>query len=60
MTYMYEEDEEILNYSCNQTNMVFQGILKVNDEIIRDFKNNNIDYYTDIVRERFSEYIGRR
>ena len=57
---MYEEDEEILNYSCNQTNMVFQGILAVNDEIIRDFKNNNIDSYTDIVRERFSEYICRR
>lgn len=60
MTYMYEEEEEILDYSCNQTSMIFQGILAVNDEIIDDFKNGNIDSYTDIIKDRFSEFIDRR
>lgn len=57
MTYMYEENEEILDYSCNQASMIFQGILDVNDEIIEDFKNGNIEAYTDIIQDKFSEFL---
>lgn len=58
MTYMYEEDEEILDYSCNQASLIFQGILAVNDEIIADFRSGNVDSYTDIIKERFAEFIN--
>lgn len=56
MTYMYEESEEILDYSCNQANLIFQGILAVNDEIIEDFKAGKTDTYTNIIRNRFKEF----
>ncbi len=58
MTYMYEEEEEILDYSCNQASMVFQGILAVNDEIIEDFRKGNTSSYTNIIKERFKEYCN--
>lgn len=57
MTYMYEEDEHILDYSCNQSSLIFQGILEVNDKIIEDFKEGKIDNYTDYIKERFKEYL---
>ncbi len=58
MTYMYEDDEEILDYSCNQANLIFQGILDVNEEIIADFRNGNIDSYTEIIRESFLDCLN--
>lgn len=57
MTYMYEDDEKILDYSCNQSSLIFKGILAVNDKIIEDFKRGEIEGYTDFIKERFKEYI---
>jgi len=57
MTYMYEDDEEIIDYSCKQANKIFQGILSVNDEIIRDFEAGKIESYSDFIRMRFDGNI---
>ena len=56
MSYMYEDDEDILSYSCNQSNIIFQSILKVNDMIISDFKNGIIDQYSDYIKAKFKMY----
>ena len=56
MTYMYEDEEEILDYSCSQASLIFQGILAVNDEIATDFRNGNIDSYTEIIQKKFADY----
>lgn len=60
MTYMYDEDEEILAYSCNQANLIFQGILTVNDEIIEDFRLGKTDTYTDVIKTQFAEFEIKR
>ena len=56
MSYMYEDDETILDYSCNQASVIFQSILEVNDLIITDFKNGNIDQYSDYIKDQFMIY----
>ncbi|MEE1282958.1 MAG: radical SAM protein [Acutalibacteraceae bacterium] len=57
MTYMYEEDEDILSYSCTQSSLLFQSILSVNDEIIADFKAGRIDDYSDYIKNKFVDYV---
>lgn len=59
MTYMYEDDEQILDYSCHQSSLIFQKILEVNDTIIDDFKKGDFESYTYFIKERFKEYIKR-
>lgn len=56
MSYMYEDDEDILNYSCMQADKVFQGILQVNDEIIQDFKQGDTEKYTDVIKTKFKDF----
>lgn len=58
MTYMYENDESILDYSCCQANKIFQAILDVNDEIIDDFRRGNYAKYSDFIQHKFDEYKG--
>lgn len=53
MTYMYEDEESILDYSCNQASMIFQSILEVNDQIIEDFKEGNTYKYSDYIKKKF-------
>ena len=59
MSYMYVDSEELLKYSCNQSNKIFCNILKVNDEIIRDFENNNIQEYNEVIKKNFGMYANR-
>lgn len=56
MSYMYEDDEDILSYSCNQANIIFQSILEINDMIISDFKSGIVDQYSDYIKEKFKTY----
>ena len=56
MSYMYEDDERILDYSCNQSNIIFQSILEINDRIISDFINGNIEQYSDYIKEKFMDF----
>ena len=55
MSYMYVQDENLLNYSCNQSNRIFESILNINDEIMRDMETNNYDKYTDTVKSKYLE-----
>ena len=41
IAYLYVDDMRLIDYSCMQSNMLFQRILDVNDEIIQDFKIGN-------------------
>lgn len=53
MSYMYVKEPELLRYSCNQSNKIFNSILDVNDEIMQDIKEGRADKYTSIVRKKF-------
>ncbi len=54
IAYLYVEDLRLIDYSCNQSNMLFQSILKVNDEIIADFQNGNQGKYNKYIQSCFS------
>ena len=60
MSYVYGDDYEMLNYGCELSNKIFCGILDVNDEIIKDFKNGNSDKYNNLVKKKFSDLIEVR
>lgn len=60
MAYMYENDEEILDYGCNQSNLIFQRILAINDGIIEDFKKGYTEAYTDTIKRNFAEFISSK
>jgi len=57
MSYMYEEDEDLLDYSCNQASIIFQSILSVNENIINDFRNGHTEDYNDTIKTKFSEFL---
>lgn len=54
IAYLYVDDLQLIDYSCNQSNMLFQRILNVNDEIIRDFKEGNGDKYNYYIQNIYS------
>ena len=56
IAYLYVDDLELVDYSCHQSNMLFQRILNVNDEIIRNFREGNIAQYNDFIQDSFSDY----
>lgn len=56
MSYMYEDDEKIIDYSCQQASKIFQGILEVNDEIISDFSAGRVEKYTDFIQDKYNAY----
>jgi len=58
IAYLYVDDLSLIDYSCNQSNMLFQRILSVNDEIIQDFKKGNRNLYNDYIQDRFSSFIN--
>lgn len=41
MSYMYVQEKELLEYSCNQSKHIFDAILAINDQIQQDFKIEN-------------------
>lgn len=53
MSYMYVQKEELLKYSCNQSNKIFTSILSVNDEIAEDISIGNEDAYNEYVKKTF-------
>lgn len=57
MSYMYVQEEKLLQYSCNQSNSIFEAILNVNEEIIIDFKNGDTGKYSKIIVDKFGMRI---
>lgn len=57
IAYLYVDDLNLIEYSCKQSNMLFQKILDVNDEIIRDFQLGNIKHYNAYIQSKFSSFI---
>ena len=57
IAYLYVDDLRLIDYSCAQSNMLFQTILNVNDEIITDFNNGNHDKYNHYIQNSFSAFI---
>lgn len=56
-SFMYVDNEDLINYSCRQSNKIFCSILKVNDEIIMDFQKGNINEYSNVIKRKFAEFI---
>lgn len=54
IAYLYVDDLRLIDYSCMQSNMLFQRILSVNDEIIKDFQCGNSEKYNSYIQNRFS------
>lgn len=54
MSYMYVNDEKLLEFSCNQSRKIFESILDVNDEIMLDFENGHTSEYNPYILEQFS------
>lgn len=57
IAYLYVDDLKLIDYSCNQSNMLFQRILDVNDEIIRNIKEGYGRKYNDFIQDVFSSYF---
>lgn len=57
IAYLYVDDISLVEYSCNQCNMLFQRILNVNDEIIQDFQKGNNEMYNQFVNKSFVNYL---
>lgn len=56
IAYLYVDDMNLIDYSCAQSNMLFQRILNVNDEIINDFQNGHGEKYNKYIYKVFSEF----
>ena len=57
IAYLYVDDENLVDYSCAQSDALFQRILEINDNIIMDFQHRNIDDYNEYVKNAFAEFI---
>lgn len=53
MSYMYVQEKELLEYSCNQSRHIFSSILDINDQIQKDFDNGQGDQYSDVIKRKF-------
>ena len=53
MSYMYVQDSQLLEYSCNQSRHIFESILDINDEIIADIHNGNGEKYNEFAKKIF-------
>lgn len=50
LAYLYVNDEDLIDYSCNQTNMLVQMIIRVNEQIEEDKKNGRIFEYNSYIQ----------
>lgn len=55
MSYMYVQEQELLEYSCNQSRHIFESILSINDDIQADFNNNSEAEYNNTVIKLFKQ-----
>lgn len=53
MSYMYVQETELLEYSCNQSKHIFKNILNINDQIQVDFNHGKSDMYNDVIKRKF-------
>ena len=53
MSYMYVEQKELLEYSCNQSRRIFESILEINDQIQLDFNNDKDKKYNKMIHKKF-------
>lgn len=56
IAYLYVDDMELIDYSCYQASLIDKFILRVNDEIIDDFKKGNYSQYNEYIQKAFEEY----
>lgn len=56
IAYLYVDEQELIDYSCYQASLIDKYILKVNDEIIDNFKKGNYTQYNKYVQTAFEEY----
>lgn len=56
IAYLYVDDPELVDYSCHQSNMLFQRILDINDEVIADIRNGGIEKYNRVIQHKFLCY----
>ena len=56
IAYLYVNDKDLVDYSCSQCDSLFQCILDINDQVIKDFKNGEFENYNDYVKFAFSKY----
>lgn len=59
MSYMYTSNYKILEKSCELSNKIFMNILKINKDIINDFKNGNANCYNDTIKKNFKLYLSK-
>ena len=57
MSYMYVQDSQLLEYSCNQSRHIFENILDINDEVIEDIRTGNDEKYNEFARNIFMKDI---
>lgn len=56
IAYLYVEEPELIEYSCFQSNMLFQRILNVNDSIVADFNNGKSSKYNSYIQTLYHQY----
>lgn len=56
MSYMYVDDDDLLKYSCNQSDMIFTEILRINETIKDDFRKGESGKYSEYINDLFSGY----
>lgn len=59
MSYVYGDNPESLQYECKMSNGIFNRILKVNDEIIENFRSGNMEIYNDFVKDSFKSFLAK-
>ena len=55
IAHLYVDDLQLIDYSCAQTNMIFQRILSVNDQVILDFRNGDSEKYNTYIQNIYSK-----
>lgn len=58
IAHLYVDDLDLIDYSCMQSNLIFQTILKVNDGIIQDFQNGKSEKYNNYIQKTFSSFCN--
>lgn len=55
IAHLYVDDLSLIDYSCAQSNMIFQRILRVNDLVMCDFRDGKAEKYNSFVQSVFSK-----
>jgi len=56
ISYLYEDDLELIDYSCRQSTLIDKRIIKINDEIVKKIANGEGSEFNDFVKKAFGYY----